>query len=582
MSKQTRLAFIFLCYLERIHELACRTTTQRQRAEKMNGTRVEMTDSNSRISEPAAHGQTVSRHAPVYTVPRRSFSAVEHPMLVQDIDKGIATFGRKFNFQEVLQLEDSRAAIPLYLRPDNPSVRPLTSHNAATHNVLLKVTVPKRTGRKRKRGSNEPFEGPVAAGGDRPVEAVTNGHGVIDPALGDDAVHSSSFLNPAQGRAKGAAHEAAQHTTNMSRSGLDRPAVLRRKLQDNVGKYTVEPVGIVYNTHRFRGLSDFQYSMSGSNFMTTFVGQVMPGSISDMRQYSIKTGTAQPPNIDLMPPPFFAPHGMPNVYNYSQNPFVRGSDGANVPTYDNPPEFILPSSSESEEDSDASDDSVEFNKVVNTSMRGAAPGYFIRYNDFPAPLQPRMPPDETDPHVKAVMAELKAAMEDRPAWTRRSMFNRLSSAVSSFPSLVTLSSTVSSTPDISSGVAHGEIHSSSTALTPGFRQNYESTKLSSSSFTSVRWEMWVVPGRAFEEKKFLLSAVASVGTGGAWMTALIDPEATSSTARVSARTEKSGKSATSRTPCSRNSSMKPYPTRRATSRRVDGTRPSSGVWRKPS
>jgi general transcription factor 3C polypeptide 5 (transcription factor C subunit 1) len=214
---------------------------------------------------------------------------------------------------------------------------------------------------------------------------------------------------------------------------MDNPAILRRKLQDNIGKYTVEPVGIVHNTHRFRGLSDFQYSMSGSNFMTTFVGQVMPGSIPEMRQYAIKTGTAQPPNIDLMPPPFFAPHGMPNVYNYSQNPFVRGSDGANVPTYDNPPEFVLPSSSESEEDSDASDDSVEFNKVVNTSMRGAAPGYFIRYNDFPAPLQPRMPPDETDPHVKAVMGELKAAMEDRPAWTRRSMFNRLSSAVSSLP-----------------------------------------------------------------------------------------------------------------------------------------------------
>lgn len=108
MSKQTRLAFIFLCYLERIHELACRTTTQRQRAEKMNGTRVEMTDSNSRISEPAAHGQTVSRHAPVYTVPRRSFSAVEHPMLVQDIDKGIATFGRKFNFQEARSFNPDR------------------------------------------------------------------------------------------------------------------------------------------------------------------------------------------------------------------------------------------------------------------------------------------------------------------------------------------------------------------------------------------------------------------------------------------------------------------------------------------
>lgn len=221
----------------------------------------------------------------------------------------------------------------------------------------------------------------------------------------------------------------------MSKSGMDKPAVLRRKLQDNIGRYTVEPVGIVYNTHRYRGLSDFQYSMSNSNFMNSFVGQVIPGSIPKIRQFSIESGTAQGPNIDLIPPPFFAPHGMPNVYMYSQNPFVRGKDGTEVPTYDAPAAFVNPpsSSSGSDEDSDASDDSAEFNKVVNTSMRGTAPGYFIRYNDFPAPLRPRMPPDETDPHVRAVMGELKAAMDERPAWTRRSMFNRLSSAVSSLP-----------------------------------------------------------------------------------------------------------------------------------------------------
>lgn len=70
-----------------------------------------MTDPSGRGAEPADHEQSVSRHAPVYTVPRRSFSAVEHPMLVQDIDKGIATFGRKFNFQEArgIGLKGSRA-----------------------------------------------------------------------------------------------------------------------------------------------------------------------------------------------------------------------------------------------------------------------------------------------------------------------------------------------------------------------------------------------------------------------------------------------------------------------------------------
>jgi hypothetical protein len=73
---------------------------QAPQVDEMNGTRTEMADANGHATDPAIRGQSGSRHAPVYTVPRRSFSAVEHPMLVRDIDKGIATFGRKFNFQE--------------------------------------------------------------------------------------------------------------------------------------------------------------------------------------------------------------------------------------------------------------------------------------------------------------------------------------------------------------------------------------------------------------------------------------------------------------------------------------------------
>jgi general transcription factor 3C polypeptide 5 (transcription factor C subunit 1) len=188
----------------------------------------------------------------------------------------------------------------------------------------------------------------------------------------------------------------------------------------------------VHNTHRYRGLSDFQYSMGNSRFMNRFVAQVMPGSIPKLRQYEIEIGTAQAPDIDLVPPPTFAPQGMPNAYNYTQNPFVRnmGPDGLGV----DPPAITL---SDSGSDSLASDGeskfSEEFEQVVNTSMRGPAPGYFIRYNEFPSPARPRVPPDLSDPHVAAVMAELRRAMDERPAWTRRSMFNRLSAAVSSLP-----------------------------------------------------------------------------------------------------------------------------------------------------
>jgi len=220
--------------------------------------------------------------------------------------------------------------------------------------------------------------------------------------------------------------------TILSHSHLDTPSLLRRKLRDTVGRYALEPVGVVHNTHRYRGLSDFQYSMGNSPFMNRFVAQVMPGSVPLLRQYEIEVGTAQPPDIDLVPPPTFAPQGMPNAYNYTQNPFVRnlGADGLG---WDERPITLSDSDSDSSSSDGESKFSEEFERVVNTSMRGPAPGYFIRYNEFPAPSRPRVPPDLSDPHVAAVMAELRRAMDERPVWTRRSMFNRLSSAVASLP-----------------------------------------------------------------------------------------------------------------------------------------------------
>ena len=119
-------------------------------------------------------------------------------------------------------------------------MRPLTSHNARTHNVILKVTVPKRTGRKRKRDSDGPFEG---------------------------RVHE----------ADGA--EIASHAPEdvRSRERLDQPKVLRRKLIDNVDKYTIEPVGVVTNTHRYRG-QNLNHNVAQVQDLTSVTMQDLPTS----------------------------------------------------------------------------------------------------------------------------------------------------------------------------------------------------------------------------------------------------------------------------------------------------------------
>lgn len=93
---------------------------------------------------------------------------------------------------------------------------PLLSRNVNTDNVLLKITVPKRTGRKRKRGSDGAFVG------------------------------FSSEQNGSQ-------EEETDQIRIQSRSRLDDPTELLRTLKDNVGRYKVEAVASIEHTHRFRG-----------------------------------------------------------------------------------------------------------------------------------------------------------------------------------------------------------------------------------------------------------------------------------------------------------------------------------------
>lgn len=92
----------------------------------------------------------------------------------------------------------------LVLRPGDALSRPVQSTHVQSNNVLLKVTVPKRTGRKRKLGSNAPFE--------------------YEP--------EPEVAGPPRRTAKD----------------------LLRSLSDNPDKYQIEPVGSIENTHLFRGL----------------------------------------------------------------------------------------------------------------------------------------------------------------------------------------------------------------------------------------------------------------------------------------------------------------------------------------
>ena len=110
--------------------------------------------------------------------------------------------------------------VSVSLRPDDPFAKRMLAIPVTTNNVLLKVTVPKRTGRKRKRGS----EGSFLA----EHEIDTNGA---------DKAKAVSPNNP-----------------------YVKAATVFRSLQDNATKYTVAPVGVIDEAHRVRGmLYDFYH-----------------------------------------------------------------------------------------------------------------------------------------------------------------------------------------------------------------------------------------------------------------------------------------------------------------------------------
>ena len=103
--------------------------------------------------------------------------------------------------------------VKLNLKPGNRESNLIKSIKVQTSDIAMKVTVPKRTGLKRKRGSNGPFWEPIDSPANLPDGSTPS------PSVGSQA---KRFL---------------------------------RSLQDNEGQYQIEIVGQVINTYRFRGLA---------------------------------------------------------------------------------------------------------------------------------------------------------------------------------------------------------------------------------------------------------------------------------------------------------------------------------------
>ena len=98
--------------------------------------------------------------------------------------------------------------------------KPIMFNNITTRNVVLHITVPKRTGRRRRKGCDGPY------------------------------------LDPAEIKAKLSTEAGNLVERERSRSRLEHGTKhLVRSLQDNEGSYVAKPVGVIEHTHRFRSKS---------------------------------------------------------------------------------------------------------------------------------------------------------------------------------------------------------------------------------------------------------------------------------------------------------------------------------------
>ncbi|KAI2609267.1 hypothetical protein GGR54DRAFT_618412 [Hypoxylon sp. NC1633] len=295
--------------------------------------------------------------APILEIAQKKILAIEHPCVLLNLDKGLATFGQEPGFHKLLADTRETGSIPLWFRPENPTSKPIVSHNTATNNVLLKITVPKRTGRKRKRGTDDPFTG------------------VGDVAKATDVTSNVDQIS-----------SVGRH---------DMPKSILRKMQDNVDDYLVEAVGSVKNTHRYRGLADFQFANTSPSFLSNAAEHLLPMKVSKLREIRFAPGVAASPGQEIIPPPHFTDKVLGFNYHYEQNPNIKVEGGGT-----------------GEE------------QVVNIQGRKMnSIGHFINHNTYPVPQKPYREPSMQVP--RELLSQLQALMEERPIWTRRAILNRV-------------------------------------------------------------------------------------------------------------------------------------------------------------
>ncbi|KAI9807123.1 MAG: hypothetical protein M1825_005840 [Sarcosagium campestre] len=290
-------------------------------------------------------------NAPWYNIPTRRITSVEHPCIINNIENGIKTIGLRNNLEKLVS--PGVPELALHLRPSDPFCRPIFAKPTQTNDVLLKITVPKRTGRKRKRGSSEPFRGEYDV----------------------DGQEGGKLL-----------------------SRQKNPGSILRTLQDNPESYSVEAVGAVGQSYRFRALADFQESTERSRFMNKIKDSIVGMDYSKIKDFRLDPSKGVQTNAEIIGPPAWTRMPVPFNYSYLQNPAVKITQTPAGPA------------------------------LTNTQLAQKVLTDLLPYS---APTIPTAPPDgipplaTLHPRLQATIHHIRELLAARPIWTRRALTNQL-------------------------------------------------------------------------------------------------------------------------------------------------------------
>nr|POE87296.1 transcription factor tau subunit sfc1 [Quercus suber] len=223
---------------------------------------------------------------PVYEIPSGRVVSIEHPCIVKNFELGLKSLGGEAQLVDVLdhrvgdsliKLDGKTKVRPepyagLSLRPHDHLAKKIPSAGSDTRDVLVRVTVPMRTGRKRKRGSDDPFTI------------------VSPPPERNDSITAPELLS---------------------------------RLRDNPHAHLIEPISHIPEVHRFRNPPDFQLRDSELPIMQRIRSHLFQTSYHRLKGFSIDISPGDNGLTEFPIAPNLASNDKFYRYDYEQASGIR-------------------------------------------------------------------------------------------------------------------------------------------------------------------------------------------------------------------------------------------------------------------